>query len=955
MASISSVSGSSNTSSLYNSANIISGLASGLDTESMIENLVKAYQTKITQLQQKSTKIEWKQDAYRSIISKMYAFSNNYTSYTSSNNMLSQSFFNSAKTYVAQGANASKVSATGTSSSEIVLNSIDRLAQTARYSTSGNFDAGDGKTITASSAVDLTGRTEISSLQGSMTLTYGNKTVSLYFSEDDIVKPEDGETNAQALARVIEDKLKGEEIVVGDKTYAASEKIKVSVDANGEIAFYEKGSAGNSVYISGASDDLSKMLNLPDLSNAKEDKPSGFTLPGGTQTYPGYFKTYTDNLSSVSNKTMNINLDGTTKQIKTPLVTRNSLGNYQIGGGYDKYGNRVDYEVVKSDDLDGINREYVNALNKSLEKEFGKKIKVENIAPENYDGKKTGLQLQFTVPDDSDILINTDAGDVLGIGKTASNYLNTNQTLEEVMGDKLKNLTPTKDSDGNFIEGKYDFEINGVKVGSYDKDTTIAKIMSDINSSEAGVKVTYSKTSREFVFTTKETGEQAEIDLGTGLASAMFGPGKAVNTSQKTATVLGDGETLQGKTFDITIDGKGYSFNFNSNTGTLQNILNKINDNNHLGADGYKMSIADDGSLLVKDKDGKAGDYTFGPRDGVAQKLQEKLQEKQKLTDGQDGYTKGQDAQFNVTVNGATKTLTRSTNKVEIDGMTMNLKGTFNEGYADAWTQYKNDGNKNAFDAAVAGKESVTFQKDIQADDVVSAVKNMIAEYNVMVSEIRAAYTTMPAKDSSGALKTYDPLTDEERASMSESSIQAYEEKAKQGLLFADSNLSNLYQGLTQIFNRSGQDATTLKNMGIGISYDTNNAATITFDEKKFRQALEDDFDGVVDIFTRTAGTEGGTDGIMQAMKTQLDKYGATTGSVKGILVQQAGTPLASLSLLDNGWQKEIDNLSNQITKWQDKLSDQVDRYTQQFARLESLINQMNQQSSQLAGLMGQS
>ena len=88
-------------------------------------------------------------------------------------------------------------------------------------------------------------------------------------------------------------------------------------------------------------------------------------------------------------------------------------------------------------------------------------------------------------------------------------------------------------------------------------------------------------------------------------------------------------------------------------------------------------------------------------------------------------------------------------------------------------------------------------------------------------------------------------------------------------------------------------------------------------------------------------------------MKTQLDRYAGLTGEVKGILVQQAGTPLNSLSLLNNQWQKEIDNLGDQITKWQDKLSDRVDYYTSMFSRLEVLINQMNSQSSTLAGLMG--
>ena len=108
----------------------------------------------------------------------------------------------------------------------------------------------------------------------------------------------------------------------------------------------------------------------------------------------------------------------------------------------------------------------------------------------------------------------------------------------------------------------------------------------------------------------------------------------------------------------------------------------------------------------------------------------------------------------------------------------------------------------------------------------------------------------------------------------------------------------------------------------------------------------------MADIFTRTSES-GGTSGIMEGLKTQLDRYGSTTGATKGILVQQSGTPLSALSLLDNAWQKEIDNLGTQIEKWQGKLSDRVDYYTKMFSRLEVLVNQMNSQSSALAGLMG--
>ena len=132
MASINGVSSSNSLSSLMNSANMVSGLASGMDTEGMIESLVQSYQTKIQSLSQKVAKTEWKQDAYRSIISKMVGFSNKYTSYTSGTNLMSASFFNSAVKYLTKGENSSKISATGRTDSDVRVDSVKTLATAAR-------------------------------------------------------------------------------------------------------------------------------------------------------------------------------------------------------------------------------------------------------------------------------------------------------------------------------------------------------------------------------------------------------------------------------------------------------------------------------------------------------------------------------------------------------------------------------------------------------------------------------------------------------------------------------------------------------------------------------------------------------------------------------------------------------------------------------------------------------
>ena len=65
------------------------------------------------------------------------------------------------------------------------------------------------------------------------------------------------------------------------------------------------------------------------------------------------------------------------------------------------------------------------------------------------------------------------------------------------------------DKDGNEL---YAFKINGATIGNYGKGTTLSTIISDINSNnEAGVKVSYSQTTRKFTFTTGENSESTGI------------------------------------------------------------------------------------------------------------------------------------------------------------------------------------------------------------------------------------------------------------------------------------------------------------------------------------------------------------------------------------------------------------------------------------------------------------
>lgn len=813
MASVSSVRSSS--SSIYGNRNVISGLASGMDTESMIENAVSGYKTKISTLQQKRTKVEWQQEVYRSIIGKMSSFSDKYTSYASSTNLLSSGFFNQAVKVTATGKYADMVSASGKTSSSVQILGVKQLARAATYTVSG---IGGSKSVATpeftGSTVDLTEKKELSNVSGSLTIKYGgDRSFTLDFGELDIYE------NADKLAEAIRSKLGEQTMTLSDGTSVkASEKIDVKVNDEGNIEFSEKGGAGNAVTISGATGKIKDTLKITAGGTESTLNTKNVELVDKSSTLGDY----------LSGKELTLTLDGVTKKIELPE--------------YKKDGTALSNDA------------YTTALQTKINEAFGAgKVALEKVGA--ADGK--GFSLKFsTTQGGSTLSVSGDAAKALGLDKAAT-YVNTSKTLGELLGDKADvwnafdkveaegDVKPVNkkdssdvdyyiDSKGNRVKsedggktyyrvddkGEFlrEFKINGKLVGAFNKDTALETVLTSINgNADAGVKVSYSKTTNQFQFTAKESGASSRIDMGDGLANTLFGGGK-------------------------------------------------------------------------KDE--------------------------------------GQDAIFSMKVNGQPlDDISRSSNTFDVDGMSVSLKGTFTATEADA----------------------VSFTSSSDADKIVDTIKSMVEDYNAMVTEIKNAYSTMPQQKSNG--NYYEPLTEEDKADMSESSIKAYEEKAKQGLLFADRDLSALYSQLTSAISMSGKDGADLKSIGITSNY-SNGLTTLSLNEEKLRSALETDPDKVRDVFSKSMASGSSSNGLMQALKSPLDMYSKTQGT-KGILVQKAGSTLAPSTLYKNTLQNKLDDIDTQIEKWQDKMADQVDRYTSKFTALEKLISQMNSQSSALASFLG--
>lgn len=827
MASISSLMSSGSSSSIYGSrnSNIISGLASGMDTEAMIEGMVQGYQQKITQLGQDRTMLQWQQSAYQSISDKLVEFSRKYMSYNSpATNLFSASFFNNAILTSANGTYADLVSATGKSSSTIVLNAVAQLAEAARYThDASGLDTSLGK----GEPVKLGEKQPLSTMSGSLTLEYGNKKVTLDFGELELFNKADGTLDTAKFQTALQDKLKEQKITTssGDQV-SADTLIDVKVDSNGTVTLSDKKGAGNNVHFSGATGDLKNLVTSADAEGT-----SSFTL----STTEKVVKEDATKAEYLSGKSFTVTLNGQTKTFTLGEIDP-SKGNL--------------HEQVKQN------------LQEGLDKAFGKgkiTVDMDTTGP----GERS---FSFSVSNGDTFRITSPVGEVLGLGENGvTSYVDTGKTLGDLLGrtsdgaglngltggelaraigdvteikDKDGKVTSRVDSEGNTVDeqgfrldkdGKrfqeYELTVNGVSIGKYNKDTALETVLNDINSNtEAGVSVSFSKTTNQFVFTAKETGAGGRVEIGGELGERLFG---------------------------------------------------KVN---------------------VTDKD---------------------------------HYTAGQDAKFTATINGQKMEFSRSSNTFDLDGMSITLNGTF---------EVKD------------GETPVTFSSKTDTDKIIDVVKTMVEDYNAIVSEVKKAYSDMPLEKSDGS--RYKPLTDEDKADMTESEIKAYEEKAQTGILFMDRDLSSLYSALRSAVAPGGSDGSFLRSIGIKTSYE-DGLTTLSLDENALREALEQNPDQVKDAFTKSKENGAASDGLMASIQKVTDRYAATTGATKGILIEKAGSKYSPSAALNNTLLEQMKDIDKQVDKWQAKMSDKVDYYTNKFTQLEMLIAQMNSQSSSLAGMMG--
>lgn len=244
---------------------------------------------------------------------------------------------------------------------------------------------------------------------------------------------------------------------------------------------------------------------------------------------------------------------------------------------------------------------------------------------------------------------------------------------------------------------------------------------------------------------------------------------------------------------------------------------------------------------------------------------------------------------------------------------------------------------------------AVNIEVAADVDSAYNTIKKFVKSYNELIEEMNKYYNEKDAG--------YDALTEDERSKLSDTQIEKWEEKAKQGLLRRDSTLQTLLSGMRTMLNK-GVQATmadgstktmTLASLGIVTGdYTENGKLHILGDEDDDQYSSETNtlknlLESGSDIVGQVIGGSTNTSGVGTQMYDYLRK---SMTRIEGVRSTQT-------FYNDKTLDSEIDDYDDDIDKWDEKLQNLEDKYYDQFSKMESAMAKLQSQQSYLSSLFG--
>ncbi len=241
--------------------------------------------------------------------------------------------------------------------------------------------------------------------------------------------------------------------------------------------------------------------------------------------------------------------------------------------------------------------------------------------------------------------------------------------------------------------------------------------------------------------------------------------------------------------------------------------------------------------------------------------------------------------------------------------------------------------------------ETLTISTDTDSQGMYDKIKDFLTEYNALINELSSLYN---AQSASG----YEPLTDEEKESMSDSEVEKWETKIKDSILRRDSTIGGVITAMntamTKAYEVNGKSY-SLGSFGIQTLGYLNAA-------KNENYAFHIDGDSEDDV------SSGKTDKLLSMITNEPEVVEdfmkqLTSGLYSALDEKMKSSSLSSAYTIYNDKQmtKEYNNYKTLIKTWEEKIADMEDRYYKQFSNMESQLAKLQSSTSSLSSLLGNS
>lgn len=253
------------------------------------------------------------------------------------------------------------------------------------------------------------------------------------------------------------------------------------------------------------------------------------------------------------------------------------------------------------------------------------------------------------------------------------------------------------------------------------------------------------------------------------------------------------------------------------------------------------------------------------------------------------------------------------------------------------------DGTTFSFAGVAEGTEfSVGIEKDYSA--ITDTIKSFVEEYNKLIEEVYELLDQKPDKD-----YYFLADADKEDLDLSDKQEEKWEEKAKLGLLYHDSTISaamtRLRTSLMGTVEAADGKTISLSAIGIKTSNDYKDHGKLILDEETLKTSITEYGEDIMRLFSDKEN------GVMTKFADALEYAVGTTGD-KGTLINKAGAKTGT-SATDNFIYNQMKRITSRIKTLESRYENEQNRLWKKYSRMESMLGTFNSQSASLSSYFG--